>query len=418
MTHIPDIGRQACHVGNDQLITTDNYTQAGDLHAHYTVEEINCRSISYAPTQEVGIINHYALKDKNIKVLCFSWNTDKIPLCDQYYPNNRNKHYRQKLWYQDECYNPLFFENIKTKIVDTIPDLVVISTEGDLESGTFFHSQFLRVQMKTLGYKLLNNSKVNNIGINDTLRLSIYSRNRNFSLEHINNSLFSYNEEYTCYQKQTKTGLKSKAIVKYVNTRIGIIAFMAIQMPHQYIQGQVNRCLQEMQNDLLNDQVSYIFILGDFNLTPSLDTDGESLKTYYYHKTPSLEDYEEGRYIRPNYRLKSINDSQIDDYQSFNDPRFNSQLFNDRYDKMTWHNRIYYRSMPLASHDISALHYETLFEFPMLLKGKGEHLGVIGIYEFRQHRPHNPQIIDQSNIEDLENRNYLGEDELEDDESI
>ena len=406
MGHVLGPNRLTCKQLNQEFFT-QNYTYYGNMDGHYDIYETDCNIISHEPLKEIGIMNNYQLKDKNIKVLCFSWNTDKIPLCDQYYNPGTKKHYREKLWYKDECYNPLFFEEIKARIEDNLPNIVVISNEGDLKSGTFFHAQFLRTSMKKLGYSLLDNSKANDIGDNETLRLSIYINNQNFSLQHINKSLISYNEEYTCSLKTPSGHVKAKAIVKYVNTRIGIIAFMALQMPHLYASETVNQCLKEMEKKLLNPKVSYVFTLGDFSLPAGSNTDNKSLKNYYKKKLPALETYNEGPYIQPNYKFKRISG----DYQKLNDLLINNELTKDQYNMMTWHNRIYYKTMGLTTHDIDCLSYELLFGFPMLLKG--EHLGVVGIYEFDQPRPEIQQSINESDSGNMDERNYIEEDDFE-----
>ena len=340
-----------------------NITILDILNARFDVVETSKNLIEYDRKNHVGIMNSYELINKTAKILCFSWNTDKMPLCDQNYGNDMEEHQRKRFW-SDKCYNPLFFDQIEQEIKFYQPEIVAISNEGDLESGTFFHYQYLRTHMKKLKYYLLDNSKANNIGFEkETLRLSIYVRDDlDLSLVHANKSLFSYNEEYTCRkQVPTKNKIetsKSKAIVKYVDTDIGIIAFMAVQIPHEYHQIQTNQCLTNMQSELLNNKVSYVFMLGEFNSSIK-QLDGP------------MSAYDEGPLVA-NYKLLKIKPNE----------RSNFKLTNNSYVEEGWHNRIYFKTNELTSHDLTCLKYNTIMGFPML--HDGHHLGVLGVYEFQK----------------------------------
>lgn len=406
MAHIPGIEGKSCKGEGIGVLDKiyDNFIQYGTLSGGYNIEETECELVHFDKSDHMGYIGHYKLVQNNPKVLCFSWNTDKIPLCDQKYPNDYELQYRKKMFLKDtKCYNPLFFDEIKEHIIDDNPEIVAINNEGDLESGTFFHYQFLRREMEKLRYNLLNNSKISNIGINnDTMRLSIYVRDDvNVSLTHINRGLFSYNEETTCKTKvYTKNGKvtvsQAKAMVKYVDSAIGIIAFMSMQIPHEYTPEQTSQCLNNMKNKLLNDKISYVFILGDFNFPQVNNNDPESLNKYHSVFLPALEGYQEGNYIAPNYAIKPIHNSERDRFM----------LSQDKYKSMSWHNRIYFTTMDITTHELKCLFYKTIIGFPMLLRG--DHLGVMGVYEFE---PVNIEKFD-------DNRNFEYEEEFEDEEEF
>lgn len=272
------------------------------------------------------------------KVLCFSWNTDKTPLCDQYY--NDKVHYRSKWWWQDVCYKPEFFEEIKEKLKER-PDLAVFSTEGDPEKATFFHAEFLKTQMRQLGYQLLNNIKLNDIGYEHTsIRLSIYT---------LNHQYYSLNtDSFTCY-KRLPTMLTSKAMVNLVDSPMGVIAFMSVQMDHHYDVTAIAQCMEKMQDALIHNDVSYAFIMGDFSLPG-----GRPASTVWDTRLFPFTEYQEGDIIFPNYQVGR--------------------------DIIAWHNRIFFIVNEMSSHDINVLSYETMHGYPMM-EGDSIHAGVLGLYQ-------------------------------------
>ncbi len=407
MAHIPGQEGKSCMgegIGVFDKIY-DNFVKYGTLSGGYEIRETNCELVHFDQSDHMGHISNFELKINNPKVLCFSWNTDKIPLCDQNYNHDFNLHQRKKLFTNSPCYNPLFFEQIKNHIINDNPDIVAINNEGDLESQTFFHYQFLRTEMKKLRYILLDNSKVSDIGVNhDTMRLSIYMRDDvDVALTHINRGVFSYHEEATCKTKVYNTNgkiveSKAKAIVKYVDSAIGIIAFMAVQMPHEYQLNQVDDCLMNIKNKLLKNNISYVFILGDFNFPPVSSHDLDSLFKSYHKLIPSLDGYEEGNYIEPNYAL------QRKTTKPFN-------YLNNQYKSQSWHDRIYFKTMDLTTHELTCLIYKNVIGFPMLLKG--EHLGVLGVYEFEPVNMLNDKID-----KNYKNYEYEYEDEIDDIEGM
>src|SRR5688572_3559435 len=99
-------------------------------------------------------------------IMCFNWNTDKVPLCDKYYykdnyeirslvkPSDNNS--------RNDCYNPLFVKSIFDKIKTYEPMIVTFVTEGDLQTKTYLHSDFLPDNMLDLGYFLLIRDKLSN----------------------------------------------------------------------------------------------------------------------------------------------------------------------------------------------------------------------------------------------------------------
>jgi hypothetical protein len=375
----------------------NNHIMSGNVYNASKYDIIISNKELYPFKQTEGYSEIYNFTKINTKILCFSWNTDKIPLCDKFYNHDMTEHERTTFFSSNKCFNPLFFDNIKDQIIKDNPDIVTIVTEGDVQKGTFFHSNFLRTNMNKngLNYMLLDNSKAT-MNDNNTLRMSIYIRNDvsdDISLVHLNRSLFSYNEESKCNvlvpknikNKNINITYESKSIVKYVQTSEGIIAFMGIEMLHEYKDNEVNYCIDKMQRELLtNGNISYIFILGDFNYSNINLISNDNYDNYddmlslYDKKFNSLLNYNEGDgngYNYPNYKLNPITISQ----------RENFELGYNRYDSnnVTWHDRIYHKTLDLATHDIVCIFYDTVFKFPML-NGNSEHLGVMGTYELEK----------------------------------
>jgi hypothetical protein len=332
---------------------------------------------------EVALTVIYEMISVNTKILCFSWNTDKTPLCDRYYGHQKpdmEKHVRKRFWGDDDCYNPLFFQNIKDQILFYAPDLVAITTEGDLETGTFFHSEFLPHYFKNMGYRLLTNKKQNHIGNHETLRLSIYVRNDvTASLSHLNRTFFSYGETAECqvivpkkwHGKVYNAEYISKSLVQFVDTKDGVIAFVAINLLHSYNNLNIADCLNKMLTKLLaNPKISFIFLMGDFSY-PHVTTD---LNQAHQIKIGILDQYEEGtnQYVVPNYQFKQLLVSQR---QNFNYEKH-------RYMFKSWHDRIYHRTNGETTSDIICLYYDNLFGFPML-QDNSQHIGILGVYELQ-----------------------------------
>ena len=358
-----------------------NIITAGSVH----VSQFHMNEIDYINTlfqNEVVEAVIYQMSIANSKILCFSWNTDKTPLCDQNYHSDKDMsvHTRERFWRDDECYNPLFFNQIKNKILEHSPDIVAITTEGDLETGTFFHYEFLPSAMSFLKYYLFTGKKATGVSNKQAIRLSIYVRNDvDVALSHLNYSFFSNHEESQCkvpiprkyHNKRVDITYTSKSIVQFIETREGVIAFVAINLLHDYNIVNLDECLNKMLTQLLKSKkISYIFLMGDFSY-PFISED-ENIDQAYQTKLGPLQHYDEGMGVTivPNYQFKPIEISQ-------------RNVFNyedDRYVSKTWHDRIYHQTNGGTTHNIECLYYDNVFGFPMLNKNS-HHIGIMGVYE-------------------------------------
>lgn len=373
----------------------DNYMYYGKNAepSKYTLTEIMNEEIqkSFGNNDYNGRVNIFTFETTTPKILCFSWNTDKTPLCDEYHGMNKGK--RTRFFQDTSCYSPEFFKqiydtkNINSKVQEEQPEIVVINTEGDVENGTFFHYEFLKTHMHK--YTLLDNEKITGIGDKEALRMSIYVRNdvaEQMNIINLNKGLFRNNNVSSCSAKINKQvgnkapfvfENKSKALVKFVETKYGIIAFMGLQFPHDFDSERKNECLSKFTDDLLNNkQISYIFIMGDFATnSPDNDINDTTLTI-----PKILSNYKEGMIntLRPNYKLAKIGVSQrqnyiIDDAENYQDV-------------IGWHDRIFHKTVgDMITNELKCIYYDNVFGYPMLDDStNSQHLGIMGVYELKQ----------------------------------
>lgn len=184
-----------------------------------------------------------------MKVLSVSLNTFQTVLCEKYYKNDSgligNDIIKKGFQFtkRNDCYNPTFFAQVEHYIARTEPQMVVIATEGDLETGTYFHSDFLPDTMKQYGYHLFRREKYE--GGMETIRISVYIDDRN-------KNNISYIGKKTL---QCKT---SRALGVYVTINKVILAFIA---------GAFNTeedCYDQIKPQLLDNQslIDVIIMMG------------------------------------------------------------------------------------------------------------------------------------------------------------
>src|SRR5437868_12744090 len=203
------------------------------------------------------------------KILCFSWNTDHTALCENgsgtnkdAYLNAGSKDLIEKSFFtltkRQPCYNPLFFESIKAAIIEYTPDIVAISNEGDIESGTYFHSDFLPYNMENnLGdnkYKLLVRDKYK-ASDDNSLRMSIYVKSINTAIQSIEINKSPLFNNYQC------TSNLGSALVLHVKMSNETIAFIDLQLAHK--NQNDGPCLKKIETKLI-ENVNYIFLMRDF----------------------------------------------------------------------------------------------------------------------------------------------------------
>jgi len=323
---------------------------------------------------------------KNRLILCFSWNTEQTPLCEAYLNNkttNLISAARGTFNKTTPCYNPLFFDDIQKTIIDATPDIVVYFTEGDLEDGTWFHSDFLPTAMTNMkdsgighiNYKLLIRDKYfgqpkNNI--NTVMRMSVFvsdNDDKTLSLELSKGMLFNDNK-LTCSNETENV----KAMALYLETVVGIIAFIGLQYAEDT--SNDNRvCLTQQLEDKFVDGkgLNHVFIMGDFANNVG-DTVGKSLQDYKNIRKNTLPPQYKECNISSEYRNAEPtynNRDEIVTYLNANNAGF--------------HDRILHKTIGTNTNPIQCHYYEKIKGVPRSRLSPtgftGDHFGILGLYE-------------------------------------
>ena len=319
------------------------------------------------------------------KILCFSWNTDHTALCENgsgtnkdAYLNAGSKDLIEKSFFtltkRQPCYNPLFFESIKAAIIEYTPDIVAISNEGDIESGTYFHSDFLPYNMENnLGfnkYRLLVRDKYQ-ADDDNSLRMSIYVKSTGTSIQSIEINKSTLFNNYQC------TSNLGSALVLQIKMSNDTIAFIDLQLAYQ--NQNSSSCIKEIETKLIGE-AKYVFLMGDF------------------HIDYELKGFDKLQNIKDERRTSNPDSSVYSESDEVNEPTYveSSTILNDKWmnetgqiiytdDKSSikalgYHNRIFFRTTP----NIKCLLYKTIYGSPMLKSFQKNHLGVLGVYEIKQ----------------------------------
>lgn len=184
---------------------------------------------------------------KMLKLLCFSLDSYQTSLCEKYY-QKENEISEQliekdffKIGQRENCYNPTFFLTVETAIISEQPDIVVIATENDPNTGTYFHSHFLPSYMNAIKYTLLYRDKyVNNVN-KGTTRMSIYTQSHNGIVSNVKGLGLS--------ARQTSI------LAIYLTTPLGRIVFIASDRIDASNYDRI-------KSDLLPSDVVAVFLLG------------------------------------------------------------------------------------------------------------------------------------------------------------
>jgi Leucine Rich Repeat (LRR) protein len=190
-------------------------------------------------------------------ILCFSLDTDMIPLCDKFYDAEEDENLHQEgFLFKNDCYNPVFFVNIKEGIKKYKPVVVVIFTHGDLDSGTYFHSKFLLSNMPALNYHLIIRDNFYNTQNDKTLRMSLYGL-QTFHIENI--EFKNVKNKIRCREQQ---GHSPKALVLNVATDMGNMEFIGVHIPNTYT--DIDNCIKGITKELSGLKSDFTFYIGNF----------------------------------------------------------------------------------------------------------------------------------------------------------
>ena len=332
----------------------------------------------------------------NNTILCFNWNTNQIPLCENYLDNkteNLISRSRGTFSKTTPCYNPLFFDEIEKEIIKFSSSLqiLVFFTEGDLENGTWFHSDFLPNKLANLNiqsppgqnqntpkFRLLSRDKYfgQSYGkINSVMRMSIYvpfGNKDTITIELSKGYLFNDNKLHCNFFSDIDDDLEydedARILTLYIQSSMGKIAFVGLQyMESTPDQGRV--CIKQLDNKFINNKgVNHVFILGDFSNNPGI-SNGES------------------------YEFIKISDQFVDEYREESRPAgysdfrnesseidHNPSYVDDDEGIIGYHDRIVNKSITLPTNQIKCIVYKLIKGSP-INKTVPHHFGVLGVYE-------------------------------------
>jgi hypothetical protein len=254
---------------------------------------------------------------ESFSIMCFSWNAAGLRFCSTMFEHEKKKGFFAKIASTSDCVTPDFFDEISKVIREKNPSLVVMSTQDEDISNTYFHAEFLETEMSRLKYSQLKRDKLDGVGetasknpydpkfipsgkpSGSALRMSIYARNDIFDgLEVQEKKLtdfFSTNKiprTFKCEKDSTVAG----AIATYVtDPTYGKFVFITVHLPlgtaaAKYTKGMKykdfrqnvtvtnNFCLQQMKNKFLHSisdpamKPDHVIVMGDLNYDILIDT--------------------------------------------------------------------------------------------------------------------------------------------------
>ncbi len=335
--------------------------------------------------------------ETNKKILCFNWNTNLIPLCESYLDNkteNLISRSRGTFTKTTPCYNPLFFDEIEKEIIKFSSSLqiLVFLTEGDLENGTWFHSDFLPDKLANLNiqsppgqsqniskFRLLSRDKYFGQPYGEVatiMRMSIYVTINDKDTKVIELSkgyLFNDNKLNCNANSKIEDNFEyvenAKALVLYVQSSMGKIAFVGVQYSESNPdQGRV--CIKQFENKFINNKgINHVFMLGDFTNNPGI-SDGQSYSAIKI-SDQFIDDYrEESRPVGyTDFRNES---SEIDHNPSY--------IYNEN-GIIGYHDRILNKSVTLPTDQIKCIVYKLIKGSHINKTNSEHHFGVLGVYE-------------------------------------
>lgn len=242
-------------------------------------------------------------------IMCFSWNASGLKLCEtmsQSKADASRRGFRAFITAKQPCLAPDFFEEIRGVINNKRPSLVVMTTQDEDSSDTYFHSDLLPSSMPEIGYSFLKRDTLVGVGeiasgvpqtrvptknpSGSALRISVYARGElmsGFRMEEKAIAKFFRNDgqvEYKIKQDDRISG----AIGAYVwHETYGKFAFIATHLPsgtnslkvgkgldyasYRAVSKSANNlCLISLMNELVDSlspesKPDHVFLLGDLN---------------------------------------------------------------------------------------------------------------------------------------------------------
>jgi hypothetical protein len=246
-------------------------------------------------------------QDPKLNIIVFSWNANNLRICETMNQLKANEARKGLLnIFSKPCLAPDFFENMRDIIKNKKANIVVVSTQSEDNSNSYFHSDLLYSQMLELKYVLLKRYKLENVGQLDSglpydtpvtgsishaaLRMSIFILESDVPYLTLDEPMLS--KSYGNYGQVTHTfsqvGRKFGAIGAYVNHSVyGRFLFVALDLPldmtaaritnpaeYEFFRATVvtgnNLFLLQVIDKFVNKvdvktRPQHIFLLGDMN---------------------------------------------------------------------------------------------------------------------------------------------------------
>lgn len=249
-----------------------------------------------------------------LSIMCFTWNAEGLRICETSSKKNADKKRKTFFGKKKSCIAPNFFFSISQYINSKKPDLVVMCTQEEDESDTYFHSEFLPHNLGDIDYEQVAREKLGKVGNvasggkypnrdpkGSAIRMSIYAR------EPILDKIFIVDEKSDTFAlppqdsalsicKQDKR--KSGALVTYLEYRSNSatkIAFISAIIPSQddlfdiKLNPNEYKDLNESTNNIFlfrmfdkfitqlvdAEKPNHIFLIGDLNY--NIDLDGQTV---------------------------------------------------------------------------------------------------------------------------------------------
>jgi len=101
------------------------------------------------------------------KIMCFTWNAAGLKICETSNEVDAKKArggFFHWAGVSKSCVSPNFFEEIRNKILQENPKIVLITTQDEDDSKTYFHSDYLPNQMQGINYSLFKRDKLDGVG--------------------------------------------------------------------------------------------------------------------------------------------------------------------------------------------------------------------------------------------------------------
>lgn len=256
--------------------------------------------------QQIYLIWSYKEMAVPFSIMCFSWNAAGLRLCEtmsQAKADAARTGFKAFIMRKKPCLAPDFFEEIRSAINARRPSLVVMTTQDEDESDTYFHADLLPSSMPEIGYSLLKREKLDGVGeaasgisqiraptgkpSGSALRTSIYARTEIIPSLRAEEKLmpgFFEHDAATCIQGDRVSG----AIAIYVwHPTYGKFVFISTHLPSGVTALKVGKgldyasyrvasrstnslCLLRMYNQFVaslapESRPDHVFLLGDLN---------------------------------------------------------------------------------------------------------------------------------------------------------